>query len=137
MIGKAREINERQYFKKRTQDPKYGTYLDQYCNTRLISDDSLVFIRRNVYGEIEMDYENGRHRNLSQEEYDSRPGTVTQLAGYYYHNKNHYFCTAIGFRYKDRTTGDIYVIRQIKTDKRIAKLDVERNERDFGRRKKY
>lgn len=113
-IGVNKEKKERRHLKVRSYNPEKGTYLDAQCRERLYSDDSLVFTHRNSFGETEIEYQNGIKRNLSQEKYDREPGTVTKLAGYDIHNKNHYFTTAIGYRYKDRSNGKIYVIRLIK-----------------------
>ena len=113
-IGINKEKKERRHLKAKSYNPQKGTYLDAQCRERLYSDDSLVFTHRNSFGEIEVEYQNGVKRNLSQEKYDKEPGTVTRLAGYDVHNKNHYFKTAIGNRYKDRRNGKIYVIRLLK-----------------------
>ena len=113
-IGCGSERRERRKSKKRTYDPRTGMYIDQYGATRLYSDDSYVQVNRNEFGEIVIRYQDGTIRNLNQEEYDKAPGTVTKLAGYSHHEKAQYFRSAIGHRYKDRKTGDVYVIRRLK-----------------------
>ena len=113
-IGVGKEKKERRHLKNKSYNPEKGTYLDAQCRERLYSDDSLVFTHRNSFGEMEIEYQNGVKRNLSQEKYNKEPGTVTRIAGYDIHNKNHYFKTAIGYRYKDRKNGKIYVIRLLK-----------------------
>ena len=127
IIGTSKEKKEERYFKHKTYNPEKGTYYDSKCRERLYSDDSLVFTRRNSYGETEIEYQNGVVRNLAHEKCDSAPGTVTRLAGYEFHNRNHFFKTAIGYRYKDRRNGKIYVIRNLQYEKNYFNfyMDVE------------
>lgn len=112
--GRRLEKKEAKYFKRKTYNPQKGTYLDPYCRERLYSDDSLVYRYKNGYGENIVSYQNGTEINLTQKEYDEIPGTVTKLTGYDYHNKSHFFKQAIGFRYKDRANGKIYVVRRLE-----------------------
>ena len=114
LFGKSLERGERNYYKEITKDVESGTYLDQYGARRLIKDNSFVQINRNHLGETEIRYQNGVVRNLAQEKYDATPGTVTQLAGYARRERSLFFKEAIGERFKDRTTGDIYVIRVLE-----------------------
>ena len=127
IIGSGKNKREERYFKQKTYNPQKGTYLDSKCRERLYSDDSFVFTRRNRFGETEIEYQNGVVRNLAQEKYNKAPGSVTQLAGYDPYNKNHYFTTAIGYRYKDRKTGQVYVVRNMKYnhDSFLFYLDVQ------------
>ena len=113
-IGFGLERKERKESKKRTYDPETETYIDQYGARRLYSNDSYVQINRNEFGETVIRYQNGVIRNLDQEEYDKAPGTVTRLTGYAHNEKAQYFKSAIGYRYKDRKTNEIYVIRFLK-----------------------
>ena len=110
-IGCGSEKRERNKSKKRTYNPQTGTYIDQYGATRLYSDNSYVQINRNEFDEIVVRYQNGKVRNLDQEKYDKAPGTVTRLTGYSNHERAQYFKSAIGYRYRDRKTNEIYVIR--------------------------
>ena len=118
LFGSGLSIRERNYYKNITKDVESGTYLDQYGARRLIKDDSFVQINRNHLGETEIRYQNGVVRNLAQEKYDATPGTVTQLAGYARHERSLFFKEAIGERFKDRATGDIYVIRVLEYNKK-------------------
>lgn len=107
-----RKTNEE--LKKSTFDPETNTYLDSRCVRRKIEDNSYLFKSRNAYGEIVVRYEDGTIENLTQKKYDNAPGTVTQLTGWANHEKAHYYTKAIGYRYKDRVSGDIYVIRNFE-----------------------
>ena len=123
----SKEKKEELYFKQKTYNSEKGTYYDSKCRERRYLDDSFVFTRRNSLGEIEIEYQDGTKRNLSQEKYDKEPGSVTRLAGYDVHNKSHYLKTAIGHRFKDRKNGKIYVIRYLKYNNNYFNfyLDVE------------
>lgn len=112
--GRRLERKETKYFKQKTYDSQKGTYLDQYCRERLYSDDSLVYRYRNAHEEMMVSYQDGTEINLTQEKYNNAPGSVTRLTGYDYHNKSHFFNQAIGFRYKDRQNGKVYVVRRLK-----------------------
>lgn len=127
IVGSSKQKKEEKYFKQKTYNPERGTYYDSKCVERLYSDDSIVYRRRNVYGEMEIEYQNGVKRNLAQEKYNAQPGTVTRLAGYKCYNKDHFFITAIGHRYEDRATQKVYVIRNLKYNNKqfLFYMDVE------------
>ena len=127
LFGIGLEKRERNYYKNITQDVESGTYLDQYGTRRLIKDNSFVQINRNNLGEIEVRYQNGKVRNLTQEKYDTTPGTVTQLAGYARRERAQFFKEAVGERFKDRTTGNIYVIRRLEYDNKSFRFYMDVN----------
>lgn len=138
---------------KRTYNPKRETYIDWLGRERKLNGE-LCFTSRDCFGDLIQTNQYGQVvRNFNEEERIKAPGTVTQLTGYSCKDASVRRRDAEGFRFQDRTTGDIYCARNVEVEKyhylcfymdvktgnlvRLTDWEVENNKRNKREGKEY